>query len=176
MPGLKWQDDGAPFSKWTGLCKFRFYLEFTALQWIPLLLLKHVSTSTSLCACLWYEHHYSFCVFGVKWKSNEISLALTTLTIPVVYIRGCMLGCGLIQWPPNQILSVHWDTTGQTTLEHHWRHKYTGMPLEPHWLVLAPMQWCPSGDPVLICIIGTHWKTTGATSTVGCHWKPTGWC
>ena len=49
---LKWQDGGTPISKWTGLCKFRFYLEFTALQWIPLLLLKHVSTSTSLCACL----------------------------------------------------------------------------------------------------------------------------
>ena len=71
----KWQDDGAPFSKWTGLCKFRFYLEFTGLQWIPLLLLKHVSTSTSLCACLWYEHHYSFFVIWgqMKVKWNQFS-------------------------------------------------------------------------------------------------------
>ena len=32
-----------------------------------------------------------------------------------------------------------------------------------------------SGNPVLICIIGTHWKTTGATSTLGCPWNNTGW-
>ena len=109
------------------------------------------------------------CIWGCK--SNEISLAQTTLTIAVVYIRGRMLGNDLTQWPPSQILSVHWDTTGQTALEDHWSHKYTGMPLEPHWLMLAP-----SGDPVLICIIGTHWRTTGATSTLGCHWNHTGWC
>ena len=61
---------------------------------------------------------------------------------------------------------VHWDATGTTladastqwcssgdpvsicligTLEDYWRHKYTGMPLEPHWLMLAP-----SGVPVAI--------------------------
>ena len=62
---LKWQDGRTPISKWTCLCKVILYLEFTALQWIPVLLLTHVSTSTSLCACLWYVHHYSFCVFGV---------------------------------------------------------------------------------------------------------------
>ena len=51
---------------------------------------------------------------------------------------------------------VHWDATGTTladasiqwwpsvnlynwnTLEDHCSHKYTGMPLEPHWLMLAP--------------------------------------
>ena len=141
---LKWQDGGIPVSKWTGLCIFSLYLEFTALQWMPVLLLTYVSTSTLLCACLWYEHHYSFlCIRGCK--SNEISLAQTTLTIAVVYIRGRMLGSDLTQWPPNHILSVHWDTTGQTALEDHWSHKYTGMPLEPHWLMLAP-----SGVPVAI--------------------------
>ena len=103
----------------------------------------------------------------VKWNQ----LSSNNLTIAVVYIRGRMLGSDLTQWPPNQILSVHWDTTGQTALEDHWSHKYTGMPLEPHWLMLAP-----SGVPVLICIIGTHWKTTGATSTLACHWNHTGWC
>ena len=50
---LKWQDGGTPISKWTGRCKFSLYLEFTALQWIPVLLLTYVSTSTSLYACLW---------------------------------------------------------------------------------------------------------------------------
>ena len=34
---LKWQGDGTPSRKWTGLCKFSFYLEFTALQCIPVL-------------------------------------------------------------------------------------------------------------------------------------------
>ena len=70
-----------------------------------------------------------------------------------------------------------------STLGYHWTDR-TGRPLEPqvHWdatgttLAEASTQWCSSGDPVLICIIGTHWKTTGATSTVGCHWNHTGWC
>ena len=126
-----------------------------------------MSTSTSLCAYLWYKHHYSFCVF---WVAVQI-----TLTISVVYIRGCMLWSDLAQWPPNQTLV--------STLWYHWTD-HTGRPLEPqiHWyatgttLDYASTQWCLSGDPVLICIIGTHWKTTGDTSTLGCHLNPTGWC
>ena len=138
---------------------------------MPVLLLTHVSTSTLLCACLWYEHHYSlFCIWGSK--SNEISLAQTSLTIAVVYIRGRMLGSDLTQWPDSV-----------STLGYHWTDR-TGRPLEPqvHWdatgttLADASAQWCSSGDPVLICIIGTHRKTTGATSTLGCHWNHTGWC
>ena len=70
-----------------------------------------------------------------------------------------------------------------STLGYHWTD-HTGRPLEPqvHWdatgstLADASTQWCSSGDPVLICIIGTHWKTTGATGTLGCHWNHTGWC
>ena len=35
-------------------------------------------------------------------------------------------------------------------------------------------QWSSSGNPlIIICIIGTHWKTTGATSTLDCHWNNT---
>ena len=91
---LKWPDGGTPSSTWTGLCIFSLYLEFTALQCIPVLLFKHVSTSTPPCACLGYEHHYSFlCIWGRS--TNEINLAQTTLFIPVVYIRGCMLGSHL---------------------------------------------------------------------------------
>ena len=67
------------------------------------------------------------------------------------------------------------------TLGCHWTD-HTGRPLElqVHWnatgttLADASAQWCSSGDPVLICIIGTHWKTTGATSTLECHWDHTG--
>ena len=36
----------------------------------------------------------------------------------------------------------------------------------------ASTQWCSSGDHVLICIIGTHWKTTG--KPLEDHWKTTG--
>ena len=57
MHSLKWHDGGTPVSKWTFLCKFSLYFEFTALQWIPVLLLTPMSTSTPLCTCLWYEHH-----------------------------------------------------------------------------------------------------------------------
>ena len=125
------------------------------------------------------------CIWG--WSSNKICLAQTSLAIPGVYIRSCMLGSDQTCWPPNQTLSSHWDTTGQTTLEPHWlgyhpvvlqwqssgnlhkwntledqwSRKYTGMPLEANWLMLAKTQWCPSGNPVLICIIGTHWNATG---------------
>ena len=72
-----------------------------------------------------------------------------------------------------------------STLGYHWTD-HTGRPLEPqvHWDVTGTTladasthgQRCSSGDPVLIYIIGTHWKTTGATSTLGCHWNHTGWC
>ena len=62
-----------------------------------------------------------------------------------------------------------------STLGYHWAD-HTVRPLEPqiHWdatgatLADASTQWCSSVDPVLICIIGTHWKTTGK------HWKTTG--
>ena len=85
-----------------------------------------------------------------------------------------------------EMLSVHWNTTGQTALEPHWLMLYrpvvfqwqssvnlhnwnTGRPLEPqlNWdatettLADASAQWYPSDNPVLICIIGTHWISTG---------------
>ena len=70
-----------------------------------------------------------------------------------------------------------------STLGYHWTD-HTGRPreLQVHWdatgttLADASTQWCSSGDPVLIYIIGKHRKTTGATSTLGCHWNQTGWC
>ena len=76
---LKWQDGVTPVSKWTGLCIFSLYLKLTALQWMPVLLLTHVSTSTLLCACLWYGHHYSFCVFRVASQMKSVQLKLLSL-------------------------------------------------------------------------------------------------
>ena len=52
---LRWQDGEAPISKWTGLCKFSFYLEFTALQWIPVLLLN-----------MWVLQHHSVHAFDLS--------------------------------------------------------------------------------------------------------------
>ena len=65
-----------------------------------------------------------------------------------------------------------------STLGYHWTD-HAGRPLEPqvHWdatgttLADASTQWCPSGDPVLICIIGTHENTTG--KPLETHWLPT---
>ena len=170
---LKWQDGGTPVSEWTGICIFGLYLEFTALQWIPILLLTHVSTSTSLCACLWYEHHYSFCVFEVA--SHMKSVEIKQLSPYLLYTWGSHAG----KWP--DLMTSEPDSV--STLEYHWTD-HTGRPLEPHvhcdatgtTLADANTQWCSSGDPVLTCIIGTHWKTTGATSTLGCHWNHIGWC
>ena len=92
---LKWHDDGTTSSKWTGLWYSSFYLEFTALRCIRVLLFKHVNTSTSLCARPGYEHYYTFCVFGfqIKWDqlSSNKSLFLTRHSRCTVYIRACKL-------------------------------------------------------------------------------------
>ena len=68
------------------------------------------------------------------------------------------------KWPDLMTSKPDWVST----LGYHWTD-HTGRPLEPqvHWnatgtkLADASTQRCSSGDPVLICIIGTHWKTTG---------------
>ena len=68
-----------------------------------------------------------------------------------------------------------------STRGYHWTDR-TGRLLEPqvHWdvsgttLADASTQWCSSGDPVLICIIGTHWKTTGRPLEPQVHWDTTG--
>ena len=169
---LKWQEGRTTVSKWTRLCIFSFYLEFTALQWMSVLFLTHVSTSTLLCACLWYEHHYSFLLgLQVKWSQFSSNNSLHTSCVH----KGSHTG----KWP--DLMTSISDSV--TTLGYHWTD-HTARPLEPqvHWdatgtiLADASTQWCSSGDPVLICIIGTHWKAIGATSTMGCHWNHTGWC
>ena len=48
---------------------------------------------------------------------------------------------------------LHWDVTGSTVAD-------------------ASTQWCASGNPVLICIIGTHWNT-GRQLEDNCHWIAT---
>ena len=170
---LKWQDGGTPVSKWTGLCIFSFYIEFTALQWMPVLLLTHVSTSTLLCACIWFDPIIVFVYLGLQVKWNQFSPNNSHHTSWIH--KGSHAG----KWP--ELMTSKADSV--STLGYHWTDQ-TGRPLEPqvHWdatgttLADASTQWCSSGDPVLICIIGTHWNTTGAISTLRCHWNHTGWC
>ena len=170
---LKWQDGGTPASKWICLCIFSLYMEFTALQWIPVLFLTHVSTSN-------YSVHafdmntiivFVYLGFQVNWNQFSSNNSHHTTCIH----KGSHAG----KWP--DLMTSKPDYV--STLGYHWTY-HTGRPLEPqvHWdatgttLADASTQWCSSGDPVLICIIGTHWKTTGATSTLECHWNHTGWC
>ena len=72
------------------------------------------------------------------------------------------------KWP--ELMTSKPDSV--STLKNHWTY-YTGTTLAN-----AITQWCPSGNPVLICIAETHWKTleghwktTG--STLETHWLPT---
>ena len=66
-----------------------------------------------------------------------------------------------------------------STLGYHWTY-HIGRPLEPQvhrdatgtTLADASTQWCSSGHPVLICIIGTQWKTTG--KPLEDQWNTTG--
>ena len=60
------------------------------------------------------------------------------------------------------------DLHNWNTLEDHWSHKYTGMPLEPHWLMLAPSVNLHNRNT-----LNHHWKTT--RRPLEAHWKHTGY-
>ena len=60
-------------------------------------------------------------------------------------------------------LGYHWTGHAIRTLEPQVRWDATGTTLAD-----ASTQWCPSGDPVLIFIIGAHWKATGRP--LEAHW------
>ena len=114
-----------------------------------------------------------FVYLGLQVKWNQLSSNNSHYTCCIH--KGSHVG----KWP--DLMTSKPDSV--STLGYHWTD-HTGRPLEPqvHWdatgttLADASTQWCSSGDPVLICIIGTHWKTNGVTSTLKCHWNHTGWC
>ena len=101
----------------------------------------------------------------------NITLCMSSICAPLYFL---LVACWEVTWPNDLQTRFCQDTTGQTTLED---------PLEPqvHWdltgttLADASTQWCSSGDPVLICIIGklehrgrplepqVHWDATGTT-------------
>ena len=130
---------------------------------------------------MWVLQHYSahafdmstiivFVYLGLQVKWNQFSSNNSHHTSCVH--KGSHAG----KWP--DLMTYKPDSV--TTLGCHWTD-HTGRPLEPqvHWdatgttLADASTQWCSSGDPVLICIIGTHWKTIG--NPLEDHWKHTGY-
>ena len=128
----------------------------------------------TLCMPLIWAPLYFFCVYlGLQVIWNQFSSNRSHHTSCIH--NGSHAG----KWP--YLMTSKSDSV--STLGYHWTD-HTGRPLEPkvHWdatgttLADASTQWCFSGDPVLICIIGTHWKTTGAPRTLGSHWNHIGWC
>ena len=128
---------------------------------------------------MWVLQHYSvhafdmsniivFVYLGLHIKWNQLSSNNSHHTCDIH--KGSHAG----EWPDLMISKP--DSV--STQGYHWAD-HTGRPLEPqvHWdctgttLADASTQWCLSGNLVLICIIGTHWKTTG--STLETHWKAT---
>ena len=157
---LKWQDGGTQGTSG----QISVNLAFT---WSLLL-----STVYQFCSSnMWLvQHHFvhaldistiiAFVYLGLQYKLNQLSSNNSRHTSCIH--RGCMLGSDLTQWPPNQTLPVHWV--------YHWAD-CTGTTLAD-----AIVHRSSSGNPMLICIIGTHWNTAGATSTLGCQRNHTGRC
>ena len=108
-----------------------------------------------------------FVYLGLQVKWNQLSSNNSHHTSCIQ--KGSHAG----KWP--DLMTSKPDSV--STLGYHWTEN-TGRPLEVHWdatgttLADASTQWCPSGDPVLIYIIGTHWKTT--VKPLEDHWKHTG--
>ena len=129
---------------------------------------------------MWVLQHHSMYAFdmstiivfvylGLQVKQNQFSSNNSHHT-------SCMhKGLHAGKWP--DLITSKPDYV--STLGYHWTD-HTGRPLDPQvhrdatgtTLADASTQWCPSGYPVLICVIGTHWNTTGRP--LKDHWKHTG--
>ena len=118
-------------------------------------------------------HWLTQCTLGYHWATQRILAGYTRTPLEKLSWKGLTLGC---HWRNSNSCSLHWNTpVGIVTPPpppppplmgwNHWTN-HTGTTLAD-----ASTQWCPSGDPVLICIIGTHWNTTGIP--VETHWLPT---
>ena len=127
------------------------------------------STPSSLCACIGYVHHYSFFLYlRLQYKWDRLSSNNSRHTSCIH--KGLQAG----KWP--DLMASKPDAL--STLGYHWTY-YTGITLHN-----ATAQWSSSGNPVLICIIGTHWQSlepqvhcdvTGTTLTdASTKWYPSG--
>ena len=147
-----WNDKMTPISKWTALCKFSFYLEFTAHQCISVLVFKRV-----------FQHHSAhaldmstiivFVYLRLHYKWNRLSLNNSRHTSCIHKALHAWKGPDLMTSKPEALstLGYHWPGCTGTTLAD------------------AIAQWTSSSNPVLICIIVSHRKSTGATGTLGYH-------
>ena len=117
---LKWQDDGTS-SKWTGLCRFSFCLEYTALHYIPVLLSKRVEYfSITLCMPWIWAPLCFFVYLGLPYKWNQLSSK--QLLSYQLYTKHKELHAG--KWPavmtskPDALstLGYHWTDCSGTTL------------------------------------------------------------
>ena len=116
---------------------------------------SNVSSLPLLCACIRYEHHCIFVYLGLQHKWNQLSSNNSRHTSRI------HKGLHARKWP--DLMTTKPDA--HSTLGYHWTD-YTGITLDD-----AIVQWSSSGNPVLIYIIGTHWKSTGGP--LYAHWLPT---
>ena len=134
---------------------------------MPVLLLTHVSTSTLHAFDMSTTIVFVYLGLQVNWNQFSSNNSHHTSWIH----KGSHAG----KWP--DLMTSKPDSV--STLGYHWTD-HTRKPLEPqvHWdttgttLADASTECFPIGDPVLICIIGTHWMTTG--KPLENHWKTTG--
>ena len=143
-----------------------------------------VSVNSAFTWSLLLSNAYQFCSSNV-WVFQHHSVHALHMSTIIVFV------CLGLQYKWNQLSPNSFRYTSCIHKGLHagkWPDLMTSKPDAPstlgyHWtdctgttLADAIAQWSSSGNPVLICITGTHWKTTGATSTLGCHWNHTGWC
>ena len=153
---LKWQDVGTPSSNRTGLCKFGInwsLLLCNAYQfcsWNVWVLQHHSVHALDICTVMVYVY------LGLQFKWNQLSSNNSRHTSGIHKVLHAEKWPYLITSTPDAV----------STLGYHWTD-YTGTTLAD-----AITQWSSSGNPVLICIIGTHWKTT--ETPLEDHCKTTG--
>ena len=124
---------------------------------------------------------YQFCFSMCAYLNNTLSMPWIWSALQFFYVFFLGLHFKLNQLSSNNSRHVSCIHKGLHTgkwLDLVTSKQDSASTLGSHWTDYtdAITQWCPSGNPVLMCIIGTHWKTTGATSTLGYHWNHTGWC
>ena len=121
----------------------------------------HFSINKSVVMCRWRCMYISPTTYVTSFPWRRLQKDFSNLV--AIHRVLLYMGNGAFPYPEPVYTgwsSVHWDATGMPLVY----PVYTGIPLgdpENTWLADASTQWCPSGEPVLICIIGTHWKTTG---------------
>ena len=172
--------------KMRGPSKFSFYLEFIASQCTPVLLFKRVFLHHSVHA-LDMNTIIAFVYLGLQFTWNQLSSKNSGHTSCVH--KGLHAG----KWPDLMISKTRRPQyTGlplDRLLEPHWLMlspsglpmviqcplaylEHTERPLEPQatgtTLADASSQLYPRGNPVLICIIGTHWINTGRPTKDHC--------